>query len=126
LQSTIARATNSHVERSDIRLARSPETFPPAHRLRARLWQVQAESLAYREWDAELVVFNERTGHTHHLGPLGRAVLVALLARPAGMRIDEVTTILTGEFPDSEEAVSAVERTLEELTNLELIDCIPG
>jgi PqqD family protein of HPr-rel-A system len=87
---------------------------------------VDAKSLAYREWDAELVVFNESTGHTHHLGPLGRAVLVTLLARPAGSRIDDIMVILHREFSDAGSADCAIERTLEELTNLELIACIPG
>jgi len=72
------------------------------------------------------VVFHETTGHTHHLGPLGRAVLLALLARPSGLRIPEIATLLDHDALGTEDPVPALERTLAELTDVELAACIPG
>ena len=92
----------------------------------ARVWRADSRSIACREWDDELVVFNEATGHTHQLGPLGRLVLRALLAQPNGLRIPEIVPFLIDAVDEAEAAVPAIERTLGELTDLELVACIPG
>jgi PqqD family protein of HPr-rel-A system len=90
------------------------------------VWRADSRSIAYREWDDELVVFNEATGHTHQLDPFGRTVLLALLARPDGLRIPEIAAFLADATEEPEAAVPAIERTLGELADLELIACIPG
>ena len=100
----------------------SSDVAPPE----ARVWRADSRSLAYREWDDELVVFNEATGHTHQLDPFGRTVLLALLARPDGLRIPEIAAFLADATEEPEAAVPAIERTLGELADLELIACIPG
>ena len=91
----------------------------------ARVWRADPRSLAYREWDDELVVFNEATGHTHQLDPLGRAVLLALLAWPDGLRVPEIAAFLADNTEEAEAAGPAIERTLGELADLELIACTP-
>jgi PqqD family protein of HPr-rel-A system len=97
-------------------------TSPPD----ARLWRASVDSIVYREWDDELVVFNETTGHTHHIGPLGCAVLLALLARPRGLKTDEVLRALYGTPDEAEPYIPAIERILHELIDLELVACTPG
>jgi hypothetical protein len=71
-----------------------------------------------------LVVFNEATGHTHQLDPFGRAVLLALLARPKGLRVPEIAALLADNTEEVEATVPAVERTVGELADLELIACL--
>ena len=42
------------------------------------------DSLAWREWGGEVVVFNQQTGSTHLLGDLAGQVLRHLIAAPGG------------------------------------------
>jgi hypothetical protein len=100
-----------------------PATLPPPD---ARLWRADAQAIAYRDWDDELVVFNDATGHTHHLAPLGRAVLLLLLATRQGLRISEIASLLDHQALGTDDPIPALERTLAELTNLELAACIRG
>lgn len=43
----------------------------------------QLRRLSWRVWDGEVVVYNDVTGNTHHLGALASEVFEALLAGPA-------------------------------------------
>jgi PqqD family protein of HPr-rel-A system len=95
--------------------------FAASPPLDARVWRADESAIAYRDWGDELVVFHETTGHTHHLGPAGRAVLLLLLERRRGLHTSEIVSVL-----GSAKAVSAIERTLAELMNLELVVRDPG
>lgn len=39
--------------------------------------------MSWRAWRGEVVVYNDVTGNTHHLGPLASEIFETLLARPA-------------------------------------------
>ena len=86
-------------------------------------WRVIApDDIASREWDGELVVYNDATGHTHHLAPIGGKVLLALLGSSAGSEAFELTQGIAAalEIKDIDVLVPAVEEALHELEALGL------
>ncbi len=89
---------------------------------------VSPDAIAVREWDEELVVYNDCTGHTHHLAPFGGKVLLALLDNPAGLELPELIESVAATLQISEAEVLApvVEEALEELARLDLIACDPA
>ena len=93
------------------------------------LWRVvDPRALSHRAWDGELVVYNDVTGHTHHLAPLGGAVLRALLQHPDGVEMSALIPLLAYaiDTSDMQSLVSDLERTLSELADLELVGCVPA
>jgi PqqD family protein of HPr-rel-A system len=62
-----------------------------------RWYAVSDAALAWREWDGEVVVFNQETGSTHLLNALGAEVLRRLVAAERGATIGA----LAGELADS-------------------------
>jgi hypothetical protein len=91
--------------------------------LDACVWRADAKSIVYRDWDDQLVVFNETTGHTHHLDPLGRAVMLLLLSHVSGLAIHDVVTVIANALTGT--SVTDIAGTLHELTNVGLVDCLP-
>ena len=90
----------------------------------ARPWRAVApDAIATREWNDELVVYNDSTGHTHHLGPLGGTVLLAFLRNPAGLElqplIESVATAV--DIREFDILAPLIEEALEELSRLELV-----
>lgn len=87
-------------------------------------WRIVArDAIAIREWDEELVVYNDLDGATHHLAPLGGKVLLALLERPSGSNAIDLTArvgMLIG-IADADVLAPAVEEALDELLRLDLI-----
>lgn len=87
-------------------------------------WRVVArEAIAVREWDDELVVYNDLDGATHYLAPLGGKVLLALLERPSGFDASDLTArvgVLIG-IDDAEVLAPAIDEALDELLRLDLI-----
>jgi len=61
----------------------------------ARWYAVPRAALAWREWDNEVVVFNQNTGGTHLLGELGGEVLRLLIAAEDGATVDALTAALS-------------------------------
>lgn len=90
---------------------------------RPPLWRPAARNaLALREWDDELVVYNDATGSTHHLTALGGDVLQMLLAHPDGIDRQALVAAL-GEHIEVASGLSLadeVETVLSELRRLEL------
>lgn len=90
----------------------------------AASWRVVApDALAVREWDDELVVYNDLDGHTHHLAPLGGKVLLALLDFPAGT---DVATLIASvgalvAIDEAEVLAPAVDEALDELASLHIV-----
>jgi len=80
------------------------------------------ECIAWREWDDDLVVYNDATGSTHHLDPLGAEVLLVLLHSPQGIDAvalaREVTARVDSDMGD--ELPRAIARTLAELAGFRL------
>lgn len=88
------------------------------------LWRIVArDAIAVREWDDELVVYNDLDGNTHHLAPLGGKVLLALLERPAGLNAVDVTARAGALAGIDEPGVlaPAVDEALDELARLDLV-----
>jgi PqqD family protein of HPr-rel-A system len=93
--------------------------------VRQSRWRLAAGSIAWRQFDDEAVVYHDSTGNTHHVGPLGCAVLRALDARPSGIGIDALMRELHADGSIEFDAALAVEleRTLHELARLEIAVC---
>jgi PqqD family protein of HPr-rel-A system len=88
-----------------------------------QVWRpLTPECLAWREWDDDLVIYNDATGSTHHLDPLGAEVLLALLRSPQGIDAIAVAHDVTARV-DADAGVDlsrAIERALAELTDFRL------
>ena len=82
-------------------------------------------AIACREWDDELVVYNDANGSTHHLAPLGGKVLQTLLGRPAGIDMPALTRLVADAvgIADADILAPNVEETLAELAGLHLVAC---
>jgi len=95
---------------------------------RTTFWGVRdPQAIAWREWDDEIVVYSENTGSTHHLGPVGSAVLSALFRHPAPVEISSlVATVAQAiEVPSDTALQPEIERALVELAELRLASCHP-
>jgi len=85
-------------------------------------WRLAAGSSALRRFDDEAVVYHDATGSTHHLGPLGSALLAALVHHRTGVDVETLLHDLHDESTNGADAALAVEieRTLRELARLDL------
>jgi PqqD family protein of HPr-rel-A system len=88
-------------------------------------WRAVApHALAWRRWDDDVVLYNDATGSTHQLGPLGGEVMLCLLRHPAGIDVAalgrDMTTIL--EIPDELQLAAEIQRTLDDLAELQLAE----
>ena len=93
---------------------------------RKTFWEVRdPQALAWREWDGEIVVYSENTGSTHHLGPVGSAVLSALFRHPARVDISSLVATVGQaiEVPPDTALQPEIERALIELAELRLATC---
>jgi PqqD family protein of HPr-rel-A system len=55
-------------------------------------WVPRADALAWRTWDDEIVLYDDRSDETHHFDAATAAVFETLVAKPASMH--ELTTML--------------------------------
>ena len=88
------------------------------------IWRVVAPcTLTVREWDDELVVYNDLDGDTHHLAPLGGKVLLALLAHTDGLNGATLIAHIGERLAITEAQVlaPAIEEALDEIERLGLI-----
>lgn len=67
-----------------------------------RWWAAPADALAWREWDGEVVVFDQKTGGTHLLGELGGEILRRLIAADRGATIETLAAGLAAEPGDGD------------------------
>ena len=88
---------------------------------------VSPSTLAFREWDDDVVVYDDSTGSTHRLSAPAAQVLLALLRHPSGIVTDDlVSAIAPSTRIDSDVPVaSQVGRVLAQLAELRLAvqDC---
>ena len=83
---------------------------------------VPGDALGLREWDGEVVVFNQETGSTHLLGELEGEVLRLLVAAPRGATVQALDAGLTGAASGTEAAewAPAVAQVLSDFARLGL------
>ena len=77
---------------------------------------VPAASLAWREWDGEVVVFNQQTGSTHLLGELAGEVLRRLVVAAPGATVETLARELNAD-PGSIEAADWIATVYEVLSD---------
>lgn len=89
------------------------------------VWRLMnGQSLRYRCWDDEAVLYNDLSGATHLLGPAALCVLEALRAGPASMAT--LASRLLDEFEIDDESLGAeLDALLGELSGLSLIEPCP-
>ena len=82
------------------------------------------QSLAYRCWDDEAVLYNDLSGATHLLGPAALCLLETLRAGPAGE--PALSAVLLAEFDiDAGSLQEELTSVLESLAWLDLIESCP-
>ncbi|MGJ7915235.1 HPr-rel-A system PqqD family peptide chaperone [Massilia sp. LXY-6] len=89
------------------------------------MWRVvPGQSLAFREWDGEVVLYNDLSGNTHLLDGGAIDVLQALRMGPA----DAATLaagLAEGFDTDADELSVMIEDMLAGLATLDLVELIP-
>jgi len=85
---------------------------------------VSADVLAWRDWDCEVVVFNQATGSTHLLGELGGEVFRRLVGAEGGASVDALVAGLTDEPTGADNAdwSAAVAGVLSDFARLGLAE----
>jgi PqqD family protein of HPr-rel-A system len=78
--------------------------------------------LAWRRWEDDVVLYNDATGSTHQLGPLGGEVMLCLLRHPAGIDAEALVLDMSArvEIPDELQLGAEVQRALDDLALLQL------
>ncbi len=89
------------------------------------MWRVvPGQSLAFREWDGEAVLYNDLSGNTHLLD--GGAVEVLLALRPGPLDAATLAARLADRFDaDGDALPAAIEDMLAELARLDLVEPFP-
>ncbi|HEX7273277.1 MAG TPA: hypothetical protein VF420_14120 [Casimicrobiaceae bacterium] len=95
---------------------------PPALRWRS----VPSEAIAWREWDGEFVVRNERTGSTHLLGALAGQVLKVLVAADRPLSGADVEQRFAAATKDLLGAAAEIDAVLGEFGRLGLAEPAPA
>lgn len=82
------------------------------------------DALAWREWDGEVVVFNQNTGSTHLLGEFGGEVFRRLVAAKHGATVEALAAGLSDDPGGANEAdwTAAVAEVLSDFARLGLAE----
>jgi PqqD family protein of HPr-rel-A system len=89
------------------------------------MWRVvPGQSLAFREWDGEAVLYNDLSGNTHLLDGAAIDVLWALQPAPANAAILAARLIDRFEA-DGDELPAVIEDMLTTLASLDLVEPFP-
>jgi PqqD family protein of HPr-rel-A system len=89
------------------------------------MWRVvPGQSLAFREWDGEAVLYNDLSGNTHLLD--GGAIEVLLALRPAPLDAAALAVRLAERFgAGADELLPDIEAMLSDLAGLDLVEFLP-
>jgi len=84
---------------------------------------VAPHALAWRQWNDDVVLYNDATGSTHQLGPLGGEVMLCLLRHPAGLDVAALARDMSAiiELPDELQLAAEIQRALDDLVELQLV-----
>jgi PqqD family protein of HPr-rel-A system len=82
---------------------------------------VPPDAIAWREWDGEFVVRNERSGSSHLLGPLAGSVLQILVETDRALSVADIASEL-GDSPAeaAPNRYAAIDAVLSEFKRLGL------
>lgn len=85
---------------------------------------VVPHALSWRRWNDDVVLYNDATGSTHQLGPLGGEVMLCLLRHPAGIDVAALARDMTAiiEIPDELHLAVELRRALDDLLELQLAE----
>jgi hypothetical protein len=92
-------------------------------------WHLVApQSLAWRQWDDAIVLYNDETGSTHQLGALCGEVMVELLRHPSGLAMAAMLRAITDrvEVPASVDLQAEIIRVLDDLSGLRVVALSPA
>ena len=81
-----------------------------------------AEANESRQWDGEIVLYNDATGSTHQLSALTTLVMATLLEHPSGIALNALVRHVAdgaGDIAD-DDLRAAVENSLAALADLRL------
>jgi PqqD family protein of HPr-rel-A system len=89
------------------------------------MWRVvPGQSLAFREWEGEAVLFNDLSGNTHLLD--GGAIDLLQALRPAPADAATLAARLAGQFEaDGDDLSAVIEDMLATLAGLDLVEPYP-
>jgi PqqD family protein of HPr-rel-A system len=76
----------------------------------------------WREWDGEIVAYNDRTGDTHHFADLAAWLFRLLATVPANDDAIAAAAADEIELPATIDRAGAIARTLDLFARLELIE----
>ena len=81
-----------------------------------------SHAAAWREWDGEVVLYDDATGDTHHLDALGGEVLLTLIAHPRGVATTQIVRDIGDRMDELDVArlASQVERAIARLAEVGL------
>jgi PqqD family protein of HPr-rel-A system len=86
-------------------------------------WHAATPSaLAWRRFDDEVIIYNDATGSTHQLSALAGEVMISLLQNGSGLAFHALVEDLTSRIDvvGSVDVASEIQRTLDELSDLQL------
>ncbi len=99
----------------------APGTCPQSHGDADAVWRVAGEA-RWRLWEDEAVIYNGRSGDTHHLADFA-AWVFGFLSRSPASETDVARAAETGvELTSGKAPGDAIARTLDLLRRLDLIE----
>jgi PqqD family protein of HPr-rel-A system len=76
----------------------------------------------WREWDGEIIAYNDRTGDTHHFADLSAWIFRLLTRAPASDAAIAAAVAEEIELPPAIDRDAVIARTLDLLTRLDLLE----
>jgi PqqD family protein of HPr-rel-A system len=94
---------------------------------RDTIWHLAAHDLQWRGWDDQWIVYHAASGDTHLLSLVAGEVLQALQQTPSSVATlaEQVAASLKVSAGQEEELFEQVERLLQELESLGLVEAVP-
>jgi PqqD family protein of HPr-rel-A system len=76
----------------------------------------------WREWDGEIIAYNDRTGDTHHFADLSAWLFLLLTRAPASDTTIAAAVANEIELPAAIDRDAVIARTLDLFTRLDLLE----
>jgi PqqD family protein of HPr-rel-A system len=86
-------------------------------------WRIAAPAqLSWRSWEGEIVLYNDRSGNTHHLEAVAAEAFEALLAAPADQTELAGRVAASLEIPVDGELLDVIGSIVKRLRTFDLIE----